>query len=207
MDMPPKNLSELKSLIFATNNEHKVIEVRSILEGRFKLLSLAEAGINRDIDEPYDTIEENACEKARVIHDLTKESCFAEDTGLEVEALNGEPGVKSARYSGDERNFEKNIDKLLNNLKNTRNRSAQFKTVICLILNEKQYTFEGICKGTIIATRKGRSGFGYDPVFVPDGSDKTFAEMSPAEKNSLSHRKKAIEQLSDFLKLYYQQSP
>lgn len=202
MGVPPKGLSDLnrENLIFATNNNNKVIEVRSILEGRFKLLSLAEAGIHIDIPEPFDTLEENACEKARVIHRLAKENCFAEDTGLEVEALNGEPGVKSARYAGEGRNFERNIDKLLSNLKNRENHNAQFRTVICLILNEKQYTFEGICKGTIIATRRGHSGFGYDPVFVPGGSDKTFAEMSLAEKNIFSHRKKAIEKLADFLK-------
>lgn len=191
----------MKTLIFATNNNNKVAEVRSILEGKFKIVSLAEAGINIDIPEPFDTIEENASEKARVIYNLTNENCFSEDTGLEVEVLNGEPGVKSARYAGEGRDFENNIDKLLSNLKNKENRSAQFKTVICIILNGEQNIFDGICKGTIIAERRGHSGFGYDPVFIPEGADKTFAEMTMDEKNIFSHRKKAIEKLTGFLNL------
>lgn len=190
----------MKTLIFATNNNNKVIEVRSILKNEFKILSLAEAGIDIDIPEPYDTLEENAYEKARVINNITKENCFAEDTGLEVDALNGDPGVKSARYAGEGRNFENNIDKLLSNLKNTDNRKAQFKTVICIILDGKRHIFDGICKGTIIAERKGQSGFGYDPVFIPEGADKTFAEMTLEEKNNFSHRKKAIKKLTNFLK-------
>ena len=190
----------MKTLIFATNNHNKVTEVRSVLTGKFNIVSLAEAGINIDIPEPFDTLEENAVEKARVIHNLTKEDCFAEDTGLEVDALNGEPGVKSARYAGEERNFVKNIEKLLSNLKNTGNRKAQFKTVVCLILNGKQNIFDATCKGTIIAEQRGQSGFGYDPVFIPDGSDETFAEMALDEKNVFSHRKKAIEKLINFLK-------
>ncbi len=189
----------MKTLIFATNNINKVIEVRSILEGKFKIVSLAEAGINIDIPEPYDTLEENARQKASVINNITKENCFSEDTGLEVKALNGEPGVKSARYAGDGRSFENNIDKLLDNLKNKENRKAQFKTVICIILDGKQNIFEGICKGTIIAERRGHSGFGYDPVFIPEGSGKTFGEMTLDEKNTFSHRKKAIEKLTNFL--------
>lgn len=189
----------MKTLIFATNNNNKVAEVRSILNEKFKILSLAEAGINIDIPEPYDTLEENAIEKARVINELTREDCFSEDTGLEVDALNGEPGVKSARYAGDGRDFENNIDKLLRNLDGVKDREAQFKTVICIILNGKENIFDGICKGTIIAKRKGVSGFGYDPVFIPDGSDKTFAEMTMDEKNIFSHRKKAVKKLTNFL--------
>jgi XTP/dITP diphosphohydrolase len=188
------------TLIFATNNQNKVIEVRSILNGQFKIKTLSEAGINIDIPEPFDTIEENAIEKARVIFNLTKENCFAEDTGLETEALNGEPGVKSARYASEERSFEKNIDKLLHKLENKVNRKAQFKTVICLILDGKEILFDGICNGTIIAERKGNSGFGYDPVFIPDGADKTFAEMTMEEKNIFSHRNKAIKKLTQYLK-------
>ncbi|MDP4283579.1 MAG: RdgB/HAM1 family non-canonical purine NTP pyrophosphatase [Bacteroidota bacterium] len=191
----------MKTLIFATNNSNKVTEVRSILGEKFKIISLAEAGINIDIPEPYDTLEENACEKARVINSITRGNCFAEDTGLETDALNGEPGVKSARYAGEGRSFEKNIDKLLTRLKDLENRKAQFKTVICVILNGEQTVFEGICKGTIIKERRGNSGFGYDPVFIPEGSDKTFAEMTLAEKNIFSHRKKAIEKLTTFLKI------
>jgi len=190
----------MNTIIFATNNDHKVIEVRGILKEKFRILSLKEAGIEIDIPEPYDSIEENACEKARVIHRLTGKSCFGEDTGLEVDVLNGEPGVKSARYAGEERSFEKNIDKLLGKLENKENRKAQFRTVVCLIGNGKQKIFEGICKGTIIAQRRGDSGFGYDPVFIPDGSSKTFAEMSLEEKNRFSHRKKAIQKLTSFLK-------
>jgi XTP/dITP diphosphohydrolase len=190
----------MNELIFATNNENKVSEVEAILDGKFKIISLKEAGIEIDIPEPYDTLEENACEKARVIHTLTNQDCFAEDTGLETESLNGEPGVKSARYAGESRSFENNINKLLKNLENKTNRKAQFRTVICLILNEKEKIFEGICKGIIIAERRGGEGFGYDPVFIPDGSAKTFAEMTMEEKNIFSHRKKAIEKLITFLK-------
>ncbi len=203
MEQPEKNLfvieNNMKTLIFATNNKNKVIEVKSILKENFKIASLAEAGINIDVPEPFDTLEENANEKARVINELTKENCFSEDTGLEVNALNGEPGVKSARYAGDGRDFENNIDKLLSNLINIENRKAQFRTVICLILDGKQNIFEGTCKGSIIAERRGHSGFGYDPVFMPDGSDKTFAEMTLDEKNIFSHRKKAMEKLTFFL--------
>jgi XTP/dITP diphosphohydrolase len=189
----------MKNIIFATNNLNKVSEVKSIIGDKFGILSLSEAGIDIDIPEPFDTIEENAIEKARVINELTKENCFSEDTGLEVEVLNGEPGVKSARYSGNAKDPEANIDKLLDKLKGHQNRRAQFKTVICLIINGKQNIFDGICKGAIIAQRKGQSGFGYDPVFVPDGSDKTFGEMNMEEKNIFSHRKKAVEKLTRFL--------
>ncbi|MDQ2721527.1 MAG: RdgB/HAM1 family non-canonical purine NTP pyrophosphatase [Bacteroidota bacterium] len=189
----------MRTLIFATNNINKVIEVKSILNDNFKILSLAEANINIDIAEPFDTLEKNAIEKARVINEITKENCFSEDTGLEVDALNGEPGVKSARYAGNGRDFENNIDKLLNNLKNKKNNKAHFKTVICLILDGKQNIFDGLCKGTIIAERRGHGGFGYDPVFIPEGSEKTFGEMSLVEKNFFSHRKKAFEKLISFL--------
>lgn len=189
----------MKTIIFATNNENKVIEVKAILNEKFQVLSLKDAGIDIDIPEPFDTLEENAAEKARVINRITHQDCFAEDTGLEVESLMGEPGVKSARYAGQERNFDKNIDKLLTNLKNKENRSARFRTVVCLLENGKQKSFEGICKGIIIAARRGNHGFGYDPVFIPDGSSKTFAEMNLEEKNTFSHRKKAIEKLTDYL--------
>lgn len=197
----PANIifEKMKTIIFATNNENKVIEVKAILNEKFQVLSLKDAGIDIDIPEPFDTLEENAAEKARVINRITHQDCFAEDTGLEVESLMGEPGVKSARYAGQERNFDKNIDKLLTNLKNKENRSARFRTVVCLLENGKQKSFEGICKGIIIAARRGNHGFGYDPVFIPDGSSKTFAEMNLEEKNTFSHRKKAIEKLTDYL--------
>lgn len=190
----------MKTIIFATNNAHKVEEVRAILEGQFQVLSLHDAGIEIDIPEPFFTLEENAREKARVINRLTGSDCFSEDTGLEVSSLDGEPGVKSARYAGEDRSMENNIEKLLSNLEEKQDRSAQFRTILCLVVNNKEIIFEGICKGFIIADRRGASGFGYDPVFVPDGSGKTFAEMTMNEKNRYSHRKKAVDQLTHFLK-------
>ena len=188
----------MNTIIFATNNQNKVDEIRAVLGNRFNIITLKEAGIDIDIPEPYDTLEANATEKSKTIFNITNQNCFSEDTGLEVEALNGEPSVKSARYAGDDRSFADNIDKLLFNLKTIANRSAQFRTVISLILDGKEYFFEGICPGKIIEERKGNHGFGYDPVFVPDGSDKTFAEMDMAEKNKFSHRKKAMEKLIIF---------
>jgi len=190
----------MKTLIFATNNLNKVVEVRSLLNESFKILSLSEAGISIDIPEPFTTLKENAIEKSEVIYKLKRTSCFAEDTGLEVKALNGEPGVKSARYAGDEKSFESNIDKLLGKLKDVPDRTARFSTVICLTVNGKHNIFEGECKGTIIAERRGSHGFGYDSVFIPDGAEKTFAEMSLQEKNIFSHRKKATEKLILYLK-------
>ncbi len=186
-------------LIFATNNQHKITEIREVIGSSFELLTLQEAGIDIDIPEPYDTLEENASAKSKTIFDLTKTACFSEDTGLEVNALNGRPGVKSARYAGDDKSFDKNIDKLLAELAGKTDRSARFRTVISLLLDQKEHLFEGICEGRIISERKGTKGFGYDPVFVPNGSEKTFAEMEIAEKNRFSHRKKATEKLVAFL--------
>lgn len=188
----------MKELIFATHNPNKVEEVRSILNGMFSVLSLSDIHFDKEIEEPFETIEENAVEKARVIFEFSKKDCFSEDTGLEVKSLDGEPGVRSARYAG-EHDFEANIDKLLFNLKNIENREAQFKTIVCLIQNGERHLFEGICKGTIIAKRKGKQGFGYDSVFIPDGASLTFAEMDLEEKNRYSHRKKATEKLINFL--------
>jgi XTP/dITP diphosphohydrolase len=190
----------MKTLIFATNKAHKLKEVNSILNNECSIRSLKEAGIDLEIPEPFDTIEENACEKARVIYSYTAKDCFAEDTGLEVESLNGEPGVKSARYAAENKSSEDNIDLLLSNLEKKSNRNGQFKTIVCLIISGEEFTFEGICKGKIIEERRGESGFGYDPVFIPEGSCKTFAEMTLAEKNQYSHRKKAIDSLANFLK-------
>ena len=189
----------MNNIIFATNNQNKVEEVRAVLGSIFNIITLKEAGIDIDIPEPHDTLEANATEKSQTIFEFTKQNCFSEDTGLEAEALNGEPGVKSARYAGKDRSFDDNIEKLLSNLKPFENRSARFRTVISLILDRKEYFFEGICPGKIIEERKGNNGFGYDPVFVPNGSDKTFAEMDMAEKNKFSHRKKAMEKLINFL--------
>jgi XTP/dITP diphosphohydrolase len=192
----------MNTLIFATNNDNKVAEIRKVLGTLFEIVTLKEAGINIDIPEPYDTLEENATEKSSTIHLLTKKNCFSEDTGLETEVLNGEPGVKSARYAGEDRSFDANIDKLLAKLDEVENRKARFRTVISLILNEVEYQFEGICEGKIIEERKGNNGFGYDPVFVPNGSEKTFAEMNTEEKNEFSHRKKAMSKMIQFLQTH-----
>lgn len=190
---------EQLTIIFATNNDHKVAEIRKVIGEKFQIITMKEAGINMDIPEPHDTLEANATEKSTTIHRLTKQHCFSEDTGLETAALNGEPGVKSARYAGEGRDFQANIDKLLLNLQGKTNRSARFRTVISLIWNDKEYLFEGICNGVIIEDQKGNKGFGYDPVFVPDGAEKTFAEMTIDEKNIYSHRRKATDQLIAFL--------
>lgn len=189
----------MQTLIFATNNPHKVEEVRSVLKEHFTITSLEEAGIEKEIPEPYDSLEENAREKSTVIHALTGKNCFSEDTGLEVDALHGAPGVKSARYAGEDADSHKNIQKLLLDMQGITGREARFRTVISLILHQKEYLFEGICMGKIITVAKGEKGFGYDPVFVPDGAEKTFAEMDLQEKNKYSHRKKAIEKLIHFL--------
>ncbi len=189
----------MKTLIFATNNKNKVKEIRTVIGSKFNIITLEEAGINIDIPEPHNTIEENAVEKSSFIFNLTGKDCFGEDTGLEVEALNGEPGVKSARYAGDNKNATDNIKKVLSKLNNNKNRNAQFKTIISVIINGNHQSFEGICKGKIINELKGKDGFGYDPIFIPDGSTKTFAEMSMEEKNIYSHRRKATDKLIEFL--------
>ncbi|MDB5208958.1 MAG: rdgB [Flavisolibacter sp.] len=186
-------------IIFATNNQHKVNEIRAVLPSHFEIITLKEAGIDIDIPEPHDTLEANAEEKATTIYHLTSIDCFSEDTGLEVDALNGEPGVHSARYAGEEKSFQKNIKKLLLNLEGKENRTAHFRTVICLITEGELNFFEGVCKGHIIEGQKGMKGFGYDPVFIPDGADKTFAEMGIEEKSRYSHRRKAVDKLVEFL--------
>lgn len=187
-------------LIFATNNQHKVEEINHMLGLHFKIITLQQAGILIEIAEPYNTLEENASEKSRVIFNLTKKPCFAEDTGLEVFALEGRPGVKSARYAGESRSSIENINKVLAELMNEKNRKAQFRTVISLLNRKEHHVFEGVCEGTIIASIRGEQGFGYDPVFVPDGSDKTFAEMNINEKSKFSHRAKAVAKMVAFLK-------
>lgn len=191
--------SGLPVLIFATNNPHKVSEMQAAIGHQLNVISLKEAGIAQDIPEPWDTLEANAREKARVIHGLTGQDCFSEDTGLEVAALQGAPGVKSARYAGENANFQENIDKLLRELGNTPHREARFRTVICLIWKGKEYLFEGTCGGRITETASGTAGFGYDPVFQPDGEARTFAEMGQAEKNRISHRTRAAAKLVAFL--------
>lgn len=194
------------SLIFATNNQNKVDEIRSVIGNRFEIITLQEAGILIDIPEPHATLDANSREKSTTIHQLTGKNCFGEDTGLEVAALNGEPGVKSARYAGEGRNFQDNIDLLLKNLSRKKNRNARFRTVISLIFNNKEYMFEGICEGRIIEVKKGNQGFGYDPVFIPTGANKSFGEMDMEEKNQFSHRKKAVSQLIHFLSTLHNES-
>ena len=186
-------------IILASNNQHKAQEIRSVLPAGFTIITLQEAGIDIDIPEPHDTLRENAAAKAQTIFDLTKTNCFSEDTGLEVYAINNEPGVHSARYAGENKSFDKNIEKLLLNLKDKKDRRARFRTVVCLILDGKKYFFEGICEGKIIEEPQGTGGFGYDPVFIPEGSDRSFAQMSMEEKNKFSHRKKATHLLVNFL--------
>ncbi len=192
-------------LIFATNNQNKVEEIQSLVGKDFTIISLKEAGIDIDIPEPHDSLQENAAEKANTIFQLTQQNCFSEDTGLEIESLHGAPGVKSARFAGEGRDFQANIDKVLMNLGNNKNRVAQFRTVICLIwgntMESKQtFYFEGICKGQISYEMHGEKGFGYDPIFIPDGSTKSFAQMTMEEKNNFSHRQKAVTQLFEFLR-------
>ena len=186
-------------LIFATNNQHKVEEIQAAIGSQLEVVSLKQAGIDIDIPEPHDTLEANASEKSRTIHQLTGQHCFSEDTGLEVEALNGEPGVKSARYAGEDKAFDKNVEKLLSKLGNQENRKARFRTVISLIWEGREWLFEGICEETITHEPAGTGGFGYDPVFIPTGGNRTFAQMTMAEKNELSHRKKAADKLVLFL--------
>ncbi len=186
-------------LIFATNNQNKVNELRAVVNDAIEIITLKEAGIDIDIPEPHDTLEANATEKSTVIYKLTGINCFSEDTGLEVAALNGEPGVKSARYAGDGRSFEKNIEKLLLKLEGNTNRQAQFRTVISLIIDGQETLFDGICNGTITEHPTGQEGFGYDPVFIPEGAMHTFAEMTMEEKNRYSHRKKATAKLVTYL--------
>jgi XTP/dITP diphosphohydrolase len=186
-------------LIFATNNDHKAAEIRHSIGNQFEILTLREAGIFQDIPEPHDTLEANATEKSTTIYRITKTNCFSEDSGLETEALQGEPGVRSARYAGDGRSSDDNMDLLLDNLNGQSNRRARFRTVISLIIDGQEHQFEGICPGTIAEARSGKGGFGYDPIFIPDGSSKTFGEMDLQEKDRFSHRAQATAKLVTFL--------
>lgn len=187
------------TLIFATNNENKIKEMNTLLVNGLSIISLKDAGINIDIPEPHKTIEENATEKATVIYNLTNKNCFGEDTGLEVAALNGAPGVRSARYAGEDCNHKNNITLLLKNMANIVNRNARFKTVISCIINGVENQFTGICEGKIMYEQIGDMGFGYDAIFVPQGADKTFAQMNMEEKNIFSHRQKAMTKLIAYL--------
>lgn len=189
----------MKKFVFATNNIHKLKEVAAIVGHQIELLSLKDIGCHDDIPETADTLEGNALLKARYVYERYHTNCFADDTGLEVEALGGAPGVYSARYAGEGHNSEENIKKLLHELEGKDNHHARFRTVFALIINGKEHLFEGIVRGEIITRKRGTSGFGYDPVFVPEGFTQTFAEMSEEQKNKISHRALAVGKLCKFL--------
>ncbi len=190
----------MKTLVFATNNLHKLKEITTKVGNNLKIKSLKDINVNEDIPEPYETLEENAFNKARYIHEKFGYDCFADDTGLKIDALNGRPGVYSARYAGPECNFQDNIDKVLTEMKGKRSRTARFKTVIALILEGKEYQFEGAVEGEILTGERGNEGFGYDPIFLPKGFNQTFAEMPLETKNQISHRSKAVAKLTEFLR-------
>ena len=189
----------MQKIIFATGNKNKLKEAAEILGGKYELVTAAEAGITEDIPETSDTIEGNASQKSHYLWKKTSMACFADDTGLEVEALGGRPGVYSARYAGDAKDSKANMEKLLSELEGEKNRNARFRTVISLITGGKEYLFEGILKGRITESQQGNAGFGYDPVFMPEGYDKTLAEMPLHEKNLISHRGIAVRKLAEFL--------
>lgn len=189
----------MKKIVFATNNKHKLDEIRKISEGKLEILSLNDINCQTDIPETGTTLEENALIKARFVKDNFGYDCFADDTGLEVKALGGAPGVYSARYAGEDCKAEDNIRKLLSNLAGVDNRSATFRTVIGLLMGDKQYFFEGVIPGKIIDEKRGESGFGYDPIFIPDGYEQTFAELGDEIKNTISHRAIATDKLIRFL--------
>ena len=190
-------------IVFATNNQHKLSEIRQIIGNQIEILSLSDIGCHDDIPETADTLEGNALQKAQYVYDHYHLSCFADDTGLEVDALNGAPGVYSARYAGEGHDSEANMSKLLRELGNNNHRNARFRTVIALILSDgehvEKHIFEGIASGSIIKERRGTEGFGYDPLFLPDGYEMTFAELGNDVKNKISHRAKAVEKLAAFL--------
>lgn len=186
-------------IIFATNNKHKIKEITALLDDRFTVIGLNDINITEDIPEDGDNLSDNALFKARYAHKRTGLNVFADDTGLEVDALGGAPGVHSARYAGENKDSDANITKLLGLLEGKESRKARFRTVVAMIFNNKEYLFEGTVEGRIIDARKGKEGFGYDPVFIADGYDKTFAEIPLTEKNKISHRAMAVRKLVDFL--------
>ena len=185
-------------LVFATNNQHKIEEIQSLLGNDFVVKGLKDIGCDVDIPETANTFEGNALQKAQFVYEHYKVPCFSDDTGLEIEALNGEPGVYSARYAGEEKNSEKNMQKVLEKLQGVTNRQAQFRTVIAYVDGKNNYFFEGIVRGTILDHKRGDKGFGYDPIFVPEGCTETFAELDMAVKNSMSHRGRAMEKFIAF---------
>jgi XTP/dITP diphosphohydrolase len=186
-------------LIFATHNKNKAFEIQKLLPDTFLVLTLDDLNFHDEIPENEPTIELNSAFKANFVFNRFEENCFADDTGLEIEFLNGRPGVHSARYAGIERNSDANMNLVLREMLNAENRKARFKTVITLILNGKQHIFEGIVNGTIISEKRGENGFGYDPIFIPENESKTFAEMNLSEKNQFSHRARALEKMIHFL--------
>ena len=190
----------MKQIVFATNNKNKLREIREIMSDLYEVLSLDDIGCHEEIVEDAETIEGNAKIKADFVTNKYHVDCFADDTGLEVEALNGAPGVYSARYAGEHCSYQDNVNKMLNAMRGKTNRKASFRTVIALNLDGKSYTFEGRCDGQIIESQRGTDGFGYDPIFMPDGFNQTFAEMSHEEKNAISHRGRATRKLIDFLR-------
>jgi XTP/dITP diphosphohydrolase len=191
-------MSSSKTLAFATNNEHKLSEIQPMLVDKYRIITLKELGCDADIPETADTFAGNALIKARYLYENYHIDCFADDTGLEVDALGGQPGVHSARYAGNH-DSEANMDKLLDELKEKKDRSAQFRTVIALIINGEEHLFEGIVRGRIATERHGKEGFGYDPIFIPDGYTESFAEMGLTSKNLISHRGRAVRKLIDYL--------
>ena len=196
--------AEKMQLVFATNNDHKLTEIRDMLGDSFKLLSLRDLNLEEDIPENEPSLEGNAMHKARHVYGILNMDVFADDTGLETDILNGLPGVHSARFAGEDKNSDENIDKLLGLMGSSENRKARFRTIIALILDGKEYLFEGVSEGTIMFERRGREGFGYDPVFVPSGCNLTYAEMPLDEKNKISHRARAFNKLKEFLFQYSQ---
>jgi XTP/dITP diphosphohydrolase len=190
----------MSDILFATNNKHKLREIQEILGGEYRVLSLKDINLDVEIPETQETIEGNAVQKARFIHDLTGMNCFADDTGLEIDSLDGRPGVYSARYAGEGCSFDDNIDKILKELSGAENRNACFRCAICLIKEDKEYVFEGRIDGRIMEERQGSDGFGYDPVFMPNGQKQTFAEMPAYLKNGISHRGRAVLKMVRFLK-------
>ena len=191
-------------LVFATGNPNKIKEVAEILsnDSNFEIVPMSEIGVTEDIPETSPTIEGNALQKARYLHEGYQVNCFSEDTGLEIESLDGEPGVLTARYAGKERNADANMDLVLKKLTNKKNRKARFKTIIALIINDKEYTFEGIIEGHIAETKTGDGGFGYDPIFIPNGYNESFGVLDSSIKNEISHRGRAIKKLITFLQNY-----
>lgn len=187
-------------LVFATNNKHKLEEIQAILGNHFKILSLNDIGCNEDIPEEQETLEGNAGQKSFYVYNKYGYNCFADDTGLEINSLNGEPGVYSARYAGEEKSAEANMNKVLEKMAKIKNRDARFRTVISLVIEGHEELFEGIVEGEIITEKRGNSGFGYDPIFRPEGFNQTFAEMNLTAKNKISHRARVVEKLISYLK-------